>query len=139
MLAEELEKSGILVFLQNLQVVRESPLLATTELQLAALLVIGANVKFGKMDVVDDSGILLNGSLNLLHARAIDIVVPLHTDSVNWHAGILHLLHHVVNAVALSRMRCAIVIIEKQRVRVGLASELEGLSNELIAAKAEMS
>ena len=63
--------------------------------------------------------------------------MSLHADAVNGHSGILHLLHHVVDAVALAGVALVVVVVEQQGVRVGLMGVLECLGNELIAAELE--
>ena len=61
--------------------------------------------------------------------------MALHADAVDGHAGILHLLHHIIYTLALYGDALVVVVVEEQRVGVGSVSILESLGNEFIAAK----
>ena len=138
MFAENLEEFSILVFVQCSEVLRHFSILTTVELQLSTHLTIDADVQLCEVDLVYDCGILFDGSLNIFHARTVDVVVALHTNTVDWHTGILHLLNHIEDTVALCRIGSVIVIVEKKYVRVCLACKLECLSDELVATQLEM-
>ena len=107
----------------------------TRELELTTHLAVHAQVELGEMDVVHDSGVLGDGGIHILHRRAIYIIMSLHSDSIDRHTGILHLLHHVEDAVTLAWVRSVVVVVEKLRVRVGLTGESEGLSDEFVATE----
>ena len=76
--------------------------------------------------------------LKLLLAGEVDVVVALHTDTVDGNTSILHLLHHIVNALTLALVYAAVVIVEQQRIGISLTGKLESLCNELVAAELEM-
>ena len=61
--------------------------------------------------------------------------MSLHTDTVDGHALVLHLLHHIIDTVALVGVYRAVVVIEQQGIGVGLAGKLESFLNELVAAE----
>ncbi len=135
MLAEDAEDAVVLVVLQGLQIGCQRLGLATRELQLATHLGVGADIKFGDVDVLHQLRILGDGSINVLFRRSVDVVVALHTDAMDGYASLLHLLHHIVDAVALAGVALVIVVVEQQRIGVGLVGILESLGNELIAAE----
>ena len=107
----------------------------TRELKLTTHLGVHAQVKLGEMDVIHDGGILGDGGIHILHRRAIYIIMSLHSDSIDRHTGILHLLHHVENAVAFAWVGCVVVVVEKLHVRVGLTCESECLCDEFVATE----
>ena len=61
--------------------------------------------------------------------------MSLHTDTVDGYTLGLHLLHHVVDAVALVRIDGAVVVVEQQGLRVSLTGILESLLDELVTAE----
>ena len=79
-----------------------------------------------------------DGLLKLLLAGEVDVVVTLHADTVDRHAGVLHLLHHVIDALALAIVHTTVVIVEQQTIGIGFACKLECLGNELVAAELEV-
>ena len=134
MASHHAEHSSILGFLQQFLVVGHLYTFISAEAQLSAHLLIDANVKFSHVNVVNNLGILAHGSLHLLFRGAVDIVVSLHTDTVNRYTGSLHVLHHLIDTVALCRIAFIIVVIEQQRVRVGFTGILECFADKLVVA-----
>ena len=128
------EERVVLVFVQSAHIRLDLHTLAT-ELQLTAHLLIGADVEFGDVDVVDYRGIEFDGCCDVLHRRAIHVVVSLHTDAVDGHTCLLHLLHHVVDALALAGVAFIVVVVEEQGVGVGFTGKLESLGNEFVTAQ----
>ena len=61
--------------------------------------------------------------------------MSLHTDTVNGYTGILHLLHHVKDTVALAGVALVIVVIEQQGVGISLTGKFESLSDELVTTE----
>ncbi|OPZ44527.1 MAG: hypothetical protein BWY95_02105 [Bacteroidetes bacterium ADurb.BinA104] len=61
--------------------------------------------------------------------------MTLHADTVNGDTGSLHLLYHVVDFVAFGRDRSIVVIVEQQRIGIGLTGKLESLANKLVTAR----
>ena len=61
--------------------------------------------------------------------------MTLHTDTVDRHTCILHLLYHVEDTLTLALVECVIVIIEKESVRISLTSKLECLCDELVTTE----
>ena len=135
-LAEYLEDIVVLVFLEHLLEVCNLSL-ALVETQSAAHILVDADVKLGHVDVIDELLVLDDGSVNVLRLRAIDIVVALHSDTVDRHAGILHLLDHIVDADALCRVGLIVVVVEEEGIRVSLTRILESLCDELVAGNLE--
>ena len=74
-------------------------------------LFVGANIELGDVNVLDKCGIFLDGSRDIVHRRSVDVVVTLHSDTVDRYAGVLHFLHHIIDALALSLVGCIVVII----------------------------
>ena len=90
------------------------------------------------MDMLYDGCILGDSSIDVLLCRTIDIVVTLHTDTINGYTGILHLLHHVIDAVTLAGVTLVVVVIEQQGVGVSLAGKFKSLGDELITTEFEV-
>lgn len=103
--------------------------------QLTAHLLVGADVELGDVDVADHLLVERERLIDVLLAGAINIIVPLHADTMDGHTGILHLLHHIIDALALHGVALIIVVVEEQRFWVGSMCILKGLGNELVAAK----
>ena len=61
--------------------------------------------------------------------------MALHADAMDGHTLVQHLLHHVIDAIALSRVTLVIVIIEQQCVGVGLMGIFESLGDKLVATQ----
>ena len=138
MLAEHLEQAGILVGLQRPHIGGHGLGLAAREHQLAAALVVHAQVELGDVDVLHQLLEADDGLLQLLLVGEVDVVVALHADAVDGHAGVLHLLHHIIYTLTLAVVHAAVVVVEQQGVGVGLTGKLESLGNELIAAELEV-
>ena len=135
MTAHHTEEVLILSLMQCLYVFRHSSLLTTAELQLTAHLLVGTDVELGDVNLTDNLRILLYGSLEVFHRRTVDVVVTLHTDTVDRRTHLLHLLHHIIYTVALGWLGSVIVVVEQLNVGVGLAGKLEHLDDKLLAAE----
>ncbi len=61
--------------------------------------------------------------------------MALHADTGDGNTCSLHLLYHVVDAVALCGNGCIVVVIEKKGVGVGLVGKFKCLGNELVAVE----
>ena len=68
----------------------------------------------------------------------INIIVTLHTDTVDGYTSVLHLLHHRIDTLTLTRINGAIVVIDQHTCRVSLAGKLESLGDELVATELEV-
>ena len=64
--------------------------------------------------------------------------MTLHTDTVDGYTSVLHLLHHIINTLTLAFVYATVVVVEQQRIGIGLTGKLECLCNELVAAELEM-
>ena len=64
--------------------------------------------------------------------------MALHTDTVDGYTCILHFLHHIVDAFTLALVYTTIVVVEQQRIGIGLTGKLESLGNEFIATELEV-
>ena len=84
---------------------------------------------------VHQFGVLSDGLVHILQVVPVYVVVPLHADSVDGDASLLHFLYHIIYIVALVRDDGVVVVVEKQGFGVGLAGKLEGLGNELFSAE----
>ena len=134
MLAEDLEATSILVGQMLLHRVGDVCTL-TTELQTTTHLLVDTDVELSDMDVLHDSLEQCDGRVETSLRGIIDVIVGLHTDTVDRNTLSLHLLHHVIDTVTLVRINGAIVVVEQQRLGVSLVSILESLLDELITAK----
>ena len=134
-LAEHAENAVVLVILQRLQIGSQRFGLTTREAQLSAHLGVGANIQFRHVDVLHQLRILRDGSVDILLRGTVDVIMSLHTDAVDGYTLLLHLLHHIIYTVALARVTLVVVVIEQQRIGVGLMGKLEGLGDELVAAE----
>ena len=103
--------------------------------QLTTHLLVSADVELSDVDVVDHLLIKFQRLVDILLIGAVDVVMALHADAVDGHAGILHLLHHIIYTQALHRVALVVVVVEEQRIGGGGVGILEGLGNELIAAE----
>ena len=63
--------------------------------------------------------------------------MALHTDTVDRNSGVLHLLDHIIDPLALSRVSLVVVVVEKKGIRVSLAGIFESLGNELVSGNLE--
>ena len=134
MLAEHTEDVGILSLVESLDILRHLASLAQAKLQLSAHLLVGAEVEFGDVYLVNNLRILLDSCIEILHAREVDVVVTLHTDTVDGCAHLLHLFHHIIYTVALAWLAGIIIVVEKFDIGVSLACKLEHLYDKLLAA-----
>ncbi len=137
-LAEDLEQTGILVFLQGTDIGSLGLGLATGEAQLTTALGVGTEVELGDVDDVDNLLEAVDGLLELLLVGEVDVVVALHADTVDGHTGVLHLLHHGVDTLALAIVHSAVVVVDEHTCGIGLTGELECLGDELVAAELEV-
>ena len=87
------------------------------------------------MDVLHQFLIFRDGSVDVLLRGTIDIVMTLHTDTVDGYTSILHLLHHIIYTVALARVALVVVVVEQQGVGSGLTGKLESLGNKLVTTE----
>ena len=131
----ETEQLDVTVGLHRYEVSRSLTCLTTRELQLTTHFLIQTDVKLSNLDVLHQFRILLDSLFHLRLVWSVRVVVTLHTNTCDWHTCILHLLHHVVDAITLSRLESIVVIINEDSVRICLMSELESLSNELITTE----
>ena len=76
--------------------------------------------------------ILGDGRIDILLRGAVNIIMTLHTNSMDRHTCINHFLHHIIDTVALARVALIVVVVEQQSIGVGLMSELKRLGYELI-------
>ena len=134
MTAHDTEQGCVLCFLQQLLIVGNLHALVSAEPQLSTHLLIYADVQFRYVNVVHNLSIFANGSLHFFFRRAIDVVVSLHTYTVDGYTGSLHVLDHLVDAVALHGVTFVIVVIEQQRLGVSFACKLKSLANKLVVA-----
>src|SRR5574344_492840 len=139
MLAQYTEETGILVVLKGLEIGSQWSCLATREAQLTTLLRIGAQIDLCKMDMVDYRSILGDGSVDVFLGRAVDVVVALHADTIDGDTCVLHLFHHVVDAVALAGVGSVVIVVEEQGLGIGLVGKLKGLGDKFVAAEFEKS
>ena len=135
MLTENLEDTAVLVGQQGIHITSNRLVLTAREAQLTTHLGIHTDVELSDMNMLHQLRVLGDSCIDILLRRTIDIIVPLHTDTMNGYTSILHLLDHVVDAVTLARVALVIVVIEQQRIGVSLMGKLESLGNKLITAK----
>ena len=64
--------------------------------------------------------------------------MALHTNTVDGYTCILHLLHHIIDTLALAFVYAAVIIVEQQSIRICLTCKLESLGDKLVAAEFEM-
>ena len=133
-LAETVKKALVLLGVEGLDGVGHIHALFA-EIELAAHLCAGTDIKFGNVDVLDERGVEREGIFELFRTGTKDVVMPLHSDSIDGHATRTHTEHHLVDVAALAGVALVVVVIEKDGLGVGLASELEGFGNELIATE----
>ena len=138
MATEHAEEAAVLVFLQGSQIGCQGLVLATREAQLSAHLLVGTYVEFGEVDVLNQFGILRDGSIDILFRRSVDVVMALHTDAVDRHSLLLHLLYHIINTVALAGVGGIVVVVEQQGIGISFVSKLESLGDELVTAELPM-
>ena len=134
MLTQALEELYVLVCVKSLNP-RLDLYTLTAEIKLTSHFLISTDVKLSNLDMLNESSILIDSITKILHRWVEDVEVTLHTDTVDRHTCILHLLNHVEDTLALSLVECVIVIIEEESLRVCLTSELECLCDELITTE----
>ena len=111
MLAEHAEATGILIGQVLLHRVSYGSTFAA-ELQATTHLFVNTDIELGDMDMFHDGLEQRDSRVKASLRRIIDIVVSLHTDTIDGHALILHLLYHIIYTVALVRINSAVVVIE---------------------------
>ena len=131
----ETEQLDVAVGLHRHEVSRSLTSLTTGELQLTTHFLVQTDVKLSDLNVLHQLRILLDGLFHLRLVWAVRVVVALHADTSDWHTSCLHLLHHVVDTVALSRLESVIVVIDKNCIGVCLMCILKSLSDELVTTK----
>ena len=134
MLAEHTADVGILSLVESLDLLRHLASLTQAKLQLSSHLLVGAEVELGNMYLVNNLRILLDSCIEILHAREVDVVVPLHNDTVNGCANLLNLFHNILSTVAIAWLAGIIIVVEKFDIRVSRACKLEHLYDKLLAA-----
>ena len=90
------------------------------------------------MDGIDNLAETAYSLLKLCLIREIDVIVSLHTDTVDGHTCILHLLHHIIDTLALTLIYTAVIVVDKNTCRISLTRKLECLCDKLITAELEM-
>ena len=134
MLAEYVEDTCILVGKVLLH--RVADIHATlTEAELSTHLRIDTDIQLSDVDMLDNLLVKVEGIVHFLLGRTVDVIVSLHTDTVDGYSSLLHGFHHVEDALALHRIALVIVVVEKQCLRVSLVGKLESLGDELITAE----
>ena len=93
MLAEDTEHTCILVGEMLFDGVADGHAL-TAETKLSTHLLVDTDIKFGHVDMLHDLLVEIEGIINFLLCRAIDVVVALHADTIDGHTSILHLLQY---------------------------------------------
>ena len=83
--------------------------------------------------------ILGDSSIYIFDTWTVNIIMSLHTDTVDRYTGILHLLHHIEDAVALSWIGGIIVIIEQKCFRVCFTGKFKSLGYEFITTQLKVS
>ena len=130
--AEYLENLIVLVFLEHfLEVCHLCCTLVET--QSAAHILVDAYVQLCNVYVVHYLGISADGGIHVCRARSVNIVVPLHSYSVDRYSCFLHLLDHIVDSLALGRISLIVIVVEQKCVRVRLTGIFESLGDEFFA------
>ena len=132
MLAQDAENTGILISEVLLQGVTDGHAFLA-EPQGTAHLLIGTDIELCHVNMADHLLVERDGSINLLFLRTIYIIMSLHAYTINGHPVGFHLLDHFKDATALDGIRLIVVVVEQQRIGVGLTGISESLSNEFIA------
>ena len=132
MLAECTENTGILVSRMLLHGIGDIHTV-TAKLKLSTHFFVGTDVELSHMDVLYNLFVKADSIVNFLLGRTVDVVVSLHTNTVDGHTGSLHLLHHLKDALALHGVALVVVVIEQQGFGICLTGKFESLGNELIA------
>ena len=127
-----------MVFLKCLDISGLGLGLTAREHQLTTALHIGTQVEFGDVDRIHDLAETADSFFELLLIGEVDVVVTLHADTVDGHACVLHLLHHIINTLALARINGAVVVVDQHACGVSLTGKLEGLGDELVATEFEV-
>ena len=90
------------------------------------------------MDSVESTSALLYHAVHAgemcIRDRTIDIVMSLHANTINGHTFFLHGFHHIIDAIAFSRISSIIVIVEKEYIRIGLTGINKGFLNKLVTS-----
>ena len=89
------------------------------------------------MDVLYDSLVQIDGVVNLLLGRREDVVVSLHSKSVNRNACGLHPLEEFEDTLCLSGLCIVVVVVEQEGVGVCLVGILECLVDEFLTGNLE--
>ena len=61
--------------------------------------------------------------------------MSLHTNTMDGHTSVLHLLYHIINTVALARIALIIVVVEQQSIGISLVGKFESFGNKLVATE----
>ena len=134
MLAEYVKYTGILI--SKILFYRVTDInIALTETKLSTHFRIHPDIQFCYMDMLYDFLVERNSVIHFFLRWPVNIVVSLHTDTVDGHTSSLHRLHHIEDALALDRIRLIVVVVEQQCLRVGLMCKLESLGNKLVTTE----
>ena len=139
MLAEDLEDTVVLVFLQGCDIGRLRFGFTAGEHQLTTTFGVGTQVEFSDVDVFHELRETADGFVELLLVGEIDVIVSLHTDTIDGHTSVLHLLYHIIDTFALAGIHGAVIVVEQLYIRISLTGKLESLGDELVATKLESS
>ena len=107
----------------------------SVELQLSAHLLACPNIKFCHVNVLHEGCIKGQSFLKFLYTWPEDVVMTLHSDTIDGDARRTHLQHHIVDVAALARVTLVIIVIEQNGFRVGFACKMECFGNEFVATK----
>ena len=138
MFSEDTEQAVILIFLKCLDIGSLGLSLATCEHQLSTTLSIGAEVELCDVDDIHNLREAVDRFFESLLIGEVDVIVPLHTDTVDGHTSVLHLLHHIIDTLALTRIHGAVVVVDQHTCGISLTGKLKSFGNELITAELEV-
>ena len=138
MLTEHSEQTCVLVLLQCSDIWSLRLCLTSREAQLTTTLCVCTQVELCDVYVLHYLLEAHDGLLQLSLVGEVDVVMPLHADTVDGHARILHLLHHIIDTLALTLVYTAVVVVDKDTCGISLTGKLEGLCDELITTELEV-
>ena len=133
MLTEYLEHASILVCQMLLDTITYSNA-TTAKTQLSTHFCIDTDIQLSYVNMLYDFLIQCNSIIHFFLSRTINIVMTLHTDTIDGHTSLFHSLYHVIDTLALYWITFIVVIIEQQCFRISLTSILECLSDEFITS-----
>ncbi|MPM57752.1 hypothetical protein SDC9_104575 [bioreactor metagenome] len=112
MLTKNTEQTRILIFLKCFHY-RTDITSFPAKVKLTSHLLVGTNVQLGNMDMLHYRRILCQCGIHIFHTRTIDIIMSLHTNTIDGHALFFHGFNHVVNTVSLSWVRRIIIVVKE--------------------------